>query len=49
MAQELKGWWTISAASFMEALQKVEEGTPAEMVYMEWYANSDVSKPGEED
>lgn len=43
--KELSGWWTISSADFMKALELVEGGQPAEMVYMEWYANSDVSKP----
>lgn len=34
-------WWTISGSEFLRALRLVAEGSDPEMVYTEFYANSD--------
>lgn len=39
------GWWTMSGEEFMAALRRVADGDDPEMVYAEWYANSEVEKP----
>lgn len=44
----LQGWWTISAECFMTALRRVHAGEDPDMVYAEFYANSDVERPGDE-
>lgn len=36
-------WWAISGEQFMKALQEVEAGALAEDVYIEWYANADIT------
>ena len=38
------GWWTISGEMFLEALYRVQDGDEPEMIYAEWYANSEVEK-----
>jgi hypothetical protein len=35
------GWWTISGPEFLRALHMVAEGGDPEMVYAEFYANSE--------
>jgi hypothetical protein len=35
------GWWTIAGEEFLRALRLVAEGDDPEMVYAEFYANSD--------
>ena len=35
-------WWTISGADFLAALRSVETGVSPDIVYAEYYANSDV-------
>ncbi len=39
---QLRGWWTMSGECFIEALRQAHAGEDPEMVYAEWYANSDV-------
>lgn len=46
MTAELKGWWTISAQDFMDALKRVEDGEKADLIYAEWYANAEVTDYG---
>lgn len=41
------GWWSISGDDFMEALRRAHAGESPEMIYAEWYANSEIEKPGE--
>ena len=40
-----RGWWTMSGECFIEALRRAHAGEDPEIVYAEWYANSDVEKP----
>jgi hypothetical protein len=40
------GWWTISGADLLAALRRVELGEPADVVYAEYYANSQAEKVG---
>ena len=43
------GWWTISGEDFLEALRRVEAGEKPDLVYAEYYANSDVEKVESDD
>ncbi|HET6917258.1 MAG TPA: hypothetical protein VFH56_14285 [Acidimicrobiales bacterium] len=38
------GWWTISGDEFLRALHEVAEGNDPEMVYAEFYANSQIER-----
>lgn len=38
-------WWTISGSEFLRALRLVAEGNDPEMVYTEFYANSEIFRP----
>ena len=40
------GWWTISAEAFLNALRRVEAGETADIVYAEYYAQSQVTQEG---
>lgn len=35
-------WWCISAEAIMEMLYKVKDGEDPDVVYLEYYANSEV-------
>ena len=36
------GWWCISGSEFLRALHLVADGGDPDMVYAEFYANSDI-------
>lgn len=36
------GWWSISGEEFLRALHMVADGNDPELVYAEFYANSEV-------
>lgn len=40
------GWWAIGGSEFMRALHQVAAGDSPEVVYAEFYANSDIERPG---
>ena len=42
------GWWSISGSEFLRALRMVADGNDPEMVYAEFYANSDIERPGDD-
>lgn len=46
--QDRLGWWTISGVDFLKALQRVQNGEDPQMVYAEYYANSEVSRPSDD-
>jgi hypothetical protein len=35
------GWWTISGVELLKALRRASNGEDPELVYAEYYANSD--------
>ena len=37
------GWWVISGEAFREAMQRAQVGEDADLLYAEYYANSDVA------
>lgn len=39
-----RGWWAISGDDFIAALRRAHAGEDPEMLYAEWYANSDVER-----
>lgn len=39
------GWWTISGAALLDALNRVQDGDDPDVVYAELYANSDHEHP----
>lgn len=39
---EGRGWWAMSGEAFMAALRRAHEGENPDLIYAEWYANSDV-------
>ena len=41
----MTGWWVISADSLLEALRRVAKGEDPDLIYAEYYVNSDISKP----
>ena len=45
----IMGWWTISGEALMDALEQAHDGTDPSVVYAEFYANSDVSKPSDDE
>lgn len=36
-------WWSMSGERLMDMLREVAAGANPEHVYMEWYANSDIT------
>lgn len=44
---EPRGWWVISGDSFAEALRRAHAGEEPEMLYAEFYANSEVERPAD--
>ena len=40
-------WWTISGSEFLRALRLVAEGNDPELVYTEFYANSETFRPAD--
>lgn len=49
MTDALPTWWTISGDDLMAMLREVADGADPEWVYLEHYANSDVSEVEEGD
>lgn len=49
--KEIKpSWWVISEPDFLEALHRAHNGENPEIVYAEWYANSDHEQvPGKDE
>jgi hypothetical protein len=41
MSEPLTGWWSIDSEELMTMLRRVEAGESADLVYAEFYANSD--------
>lgn len=39
-----ESWWSIAGSELMKALMRVESGQPADLVYIELYANSEHEK-----
>lgn len=37
------GWWTISGEDFMEAMKRTHAGEDPDLVYAEYYANSEIN------
>jgi hypothetical protein len=37
-------WWVVSAESFLEALRRAHAGEDPDLLYAEWYANSEVEQ-----
>lgn len=35
------GWWSLSGEDFLTALHRVHDGEDPDLVYVEYYANSD--------
>lgn len=35
------GWWTLSGVDFLRGLRRCHEGDDPDLVYAEYYANSD--------
>jgi len=42
------GWWCISGTDLLAALHRVHDGEHPDITYAELYANSDVTRLGEE-
>lgn len=40
-AEDRLGWWTISGIDFLRALHLVHDGADPDVIYAEYYANSD--------
>lgn len=39
------GWWAISGSEFLRALRLVADGSDPDLVYAEFYANSEIERP----
>ena len=37
-----RGWWSISGDDFIEALRRAHAGEDPDLLYAEWYANSEI-------
>jgi len=46
--QSNRGWWTMSGDDFIEALRRAHAGESPDLVYAEWYANSEVERFGDD-
>lgn len=40
-SEDSLGWWTMSGGCFMEALHRANAGEDPNLIYAEYYANSD--------
>lgn len=43
------GWWTISGEEFLHSMHRAANGESPDLIYAELYANSEVTRPAEED
>lgn len=39
------GWWVIHGEAFMDALRRAYAGENPDLLYAEYYANSEVERP----
>jgi hypothetical protein len=39
-----RGWWTISGDAFYESLVRAHEGEDPDLIYTEYYANSEIER-----
>lgn len=44
----MDGWWAMSSDAFIAALRRAFAGEDPDLIYAEWYANSDIEHPGED-
>lgn len=42
---DVEGWWTISGQAFLAALQRAHAREDPNLLYAEYYANSDTEMP----